>query len=312
MYKILLVSALVLLCGACAGSRPLPEATETHDVSDAETNAAEAADTVSAVRDALAAPAVAGATASSRDAAIARHLAWESDDPNQLIIHDGYVINFNETHKTPNWTLNAITPDQIAPRDPSLRRASSFGVDPLFDAGKQARHGDYSNSGFDRGHFTPAADFSQDQTLKDATFLVTNIGPQTPDLNQRIWRELEEHIRGLVSDSMATTHVVTGAVYASRNARNRGVSRKHIGIASSFYKIVYLQAATWDYAYAFLIPHLFAYDNENPACYQVTVDEIERIAGEDFLDRLPDDKERLMEAARLDVSGWLEPCAQGR
>ena len=306
MYKpYMLVSVLLLVCSACVSSRPDPseprgflaDTSSVEPIAAVETVLVAAADAATLDDD-------------SRQAAIARHLKFEADDPNSLIIHAGYVIQFNEEHKTPNWTLNEITPAQIQPREPSLRRPSSFKVDSLLDADKQARHGDYSNSGFDRGHFTPAADFTQDQNLKDATFFVTNIGPQTPDLNQRVWRILEEEIRALVLDSAATAHVFTGAIYASKNARNRGVSRKHIGIASSFYKIVYLQAATFDYAYAFLVPHMFAYPTDNPACYQVTVDEVEQVAEEDFLDLIPDDKERLLEAAVLDVSGWLEPCTE--
>ena len=60
----------------------------------------------------------------------------------------------------------------------------------------RSRNSNYKNSGFDRGHLAPAADFasSSDDEMND-TFALTNISPQVPRFNRSIWLRLEEFVR---------------------------------------------------------------------------------------------------------------------
>jgi endonuclease G len=251
--------------------------------------------------------------------AIARHLKFETDNPDDLIIHTGYVIKLDtlvisrDTLRLfPRWTIYELTPEQIIG---TATRPGSFATDPLFDARLQARHDDYTNRGYDRGHIVPAADFNEDQTLKDETFLVTNIAPQTPRLNQGPWKKLEDRIRGLVEDSSATATVVTGTIYGRLSSgtlvfkfkSERGVT---IGVPSYFYKVVYTEVGGRTYLYAFLFPHMFDYDDENLSCYQVTLAEIEAHTGEAFFEQLAN--KAALTGVVLDASPWLgdPPCPE--
>jgi len=58
-------------------------------------------------------------------------------------------------------------------------------------------HKDYTNSGFDRGHMAPNADF--DDTTENAlmTFFIANIWPQTPNINRVVWLKTENETRML-------------------------------------------------------------------------------------------------------------------
>jgi endonuclease G len=58
-------------------------------------------------------------------------------------------------------------------------------------------HGDYTTSGYDRGHMAPNADFND--TLKNAllTFFMANIWPQTPNVNRVLWLKAENETRRL-------------------------------------------------------------------------------------------------------------------
>jgi endonuclease G len=56
---------------------------------------------------------------------------------------------------------------------------------------------DYTGSGFDRGHMSPNADRYGSREAADATFLMTNITPQTGDLNRGPWQKLEAYLRTL-------------------------------------------------------------------------------------------------------------------
>jgi DNA/RNA endonuclease G (NUC1) len=60
-------------------------------------------------------------------------------------------------------------------------------------------HGDYTNSGYDRGHMAPNADFNDTQENALMTFFVGNIWPQTPHLNRVEWLAAENETRRLAS-----------------------------------------------------------------------------------------------------------------
>jgi DNA/RNA endonuclease G (NUC1) len=57
------------------------------------------------------------------------------------------------------------------------------------------RPNDYRGSGFDRGHMCPAADRSVSKEDMDATFYMTNMVPQAPDVNRKTWEKLEAYCR---------------------------------------------------------------------------------------------------------------------
>jgi len=61
-------------------------------------------------------------------------------------------------------------------------------------------HRDYTNSGFDRGHMAPNADFND--TFENAlkTFFIANIWPQTPNINRVEWLKTENETRKLASE----------------------------------------------------------------------------------------------------------------
>ena len=53
----------------------------------------------------------------------------------------------------------------------------------------------YRGSGYDRGHLKPAADSKGSMEEMESSFLMTNMAPQTPNLNRGIWKQLEEAVR---------------------------------------------------------------------------------------------------------------------
>jgi len=61
-------------------------------------------------------------------------------------------------------------------------------------------HRDYTNSGFDRGHMAPNADFNDTYQNALLTFFIANIWPQTPNLNRVEWLRTENRTRALASE----------------------------------------------------------------------------------------------------------------
>ena len=222
--------------------------------------------------------------------AIQNHLALETDESSNLLIYRGYVVKFDESKKTPIWTMHHLTFDQIDKTKPEgLNRQNytiNFKQDPnQLELSDHAHHNDYTNSGYDRGHMmTPATDFYTDSLNYLETFCTTNITPQTQDYNQTVMLEMEKVIRNWVRTHKNDCYVITGGLYQSKNTARRGVSKKHVQIPSAFYKVIYGKLNGDHKLYCFLVPHMFAYPNFKLTDYQVKLDEIEKLTGEDFLD----------------------------
>jgi DNA/RNA endonuclease G (NUC1) len=60
-------------------------------------------------------------------------------------------------------------------------------------------HRDYTNSGFDRGHMAPNADFNDTYENALMTFFIANIWPQTPNINRIDWLKTEKETRNLAA-----------------------------------------------------------------------------------------------------------------
>jgi endonuclease G len=89
---------------------------------------------------------------------------------------------------------------------------------------------DYTNSGYDRGHLTPAADAGTQEQMSD-TFLMTNMTPQEPTVNRTPWRLLEVKVR-----DGGFKYVVTGAIY---QYPAKTIGKRNVTVPVSYYKIVY-------------------------------------------------------------------------
>jgi endonuclease G len=146
--------------------------------------------------------------------------------PNTTVLcNTFYATVFDEAHNA------AIFSTEIAQvKTDKVTRKNDFHADKRLKNGPTPD--DYSNSGYDRGHMTPAADASTDEQMSD-TFLMTNMTPQEPTVNRTPWRLLEVRVR----DGGPFEWVVTGAVY-SYPAKTIG--KNNVTVPVSYYKIVYL------------------------------------------------------------------------
>lgn len=114
---------------------------------------------------------------------------------NYLMEKPQYVVSYNRSKGIPNWSSWQLNLTWLG----STPRRNDFRPDDSLPEGwTRIGPGDYNNSGYDRGHMTPSADRSNTIENNSATFLMTNILPQTPDNNQGPWADLENDCRDLV------------------------------------------------------------------------------------------------------------------
>ena len=106
-----------------------------------------------------------------------------------------YKIAYHSTRGIPVWVGWHLESGDMG----STPRQDDFRADLLLPAGwYQVQDNSYTGSGFDRGHNCPSADRTSTVAANSSTFLMTNIIPQAPKLNQGPWAGLEDHTRTLV------------------------------------------------------------------------------------------------------------------
>lgn len=222
------------------------------------------------------------------------HLAYESDDAALFLPYAGFVVRYDEARGLPRYTIHRLTPDQIqeGSRSPA-RRVSTYRVEEFEGGTHSATNLDYAGTGYDRGHLVPAGDFVWSQPLKTETFVYTNIAPFHPNLNRGPWANLEGKIRAEVLARGEEAFVITGVLFAAEQPYEIGPFG--LDVPTHFYKILCFPRAA--VMYAFLMDNMSG-EYEGPlADFQVPVDFLERVTGEDFFDRFDDEAEDVMERA---------------
>jgi endonuclease G len=130
-----------------------------------------------------------------------------SDRSNFLMVKPYFVLSYNSDNGTPNWVSWRVTSADLgeSPRkqffDPDATLPGGFNV---------VVNRDYSGSGFDRGHMCPHSDRAANVEMSYATFVMTNVIPQAPNVNRKAWEQLEEYGRELVSRQHQRLYVTSG------------------------------------------------------------------------------------------------------
>lgn len=196
----------------------------------------------------------------------------------------------------------------------------------------RSRNSYYKNSGFDRGHLAPVADFTSlvggaissnqeetySQLIRD-TFNLCNISPQYPTFNRRIWANVEQFTRNIITEEFqsnqgtgnpCTAYVVTGPIYlpsstittkpSSINTSTDkpifqfsylgfGTPPSIVSVPTHFFKVIALVSNTTNTvqkAAAFVLPNQeFYLESTNTLLldsYLVTFEDLEAVTGLEF------------------------------
>lgn len=208
-----------------------------------------------------------------------------ADPNNYLLVNNFYVTAYNRDKATANWAAWRVTKADKGDID----RVDSFRPDDRLPAGwTRVRPADYTNSGYDRGHLCPSADRNGSPDAMAATFLMTNMIPQTPDLNRGPWERLESYLRTLVTRG-SDLYIVAG-VYG-----DKGKIKNKITIPTNTWKIAVAIPAGADISAANADTRVIAVDmpnvksikNADWQTYRTTVSDIENKTGCGFFTNLP-------------------------
>ncbi|MBD1549584.1 DNA/RNA non-specific endonuclease [Roseibium aggregatum] len=133
----------------------------------------------------------------------------------QILTGRYFTVGYSWYFRQAKWALGIINRMAWNVTDlPDVERNNYFRADLRIPRRFRAGLGAYVGSGFDRGHLVPSADQDLVEIQNSETFLLSNMSPQHPDLNRRIWRELEDATRKLdARKDILETYVLTAPVF---------------------------------------------------------------------------------------------------
>ena len=231
------------------------------------------------------------------------NISQAADDPdNFLVIGEGSSFSYNTARGAVNWVIWKTTPADLGE---SIARPD-FRPDPRLPAAlRRINFGDYSGSGYDRGHMVPAADRFGSPATFNETFLMTNIVPQTPSLNQYPWQQLESYVRSQVRRGW-DAYQIAGA-YGELQ-----VIKKRLTVPTNCWKIVVLvrtgnspEIIGSTKIVAVDMPNRDSMENDRWQRYQTTVRTIEVRTGFDLFRYLDPAVQEEIETQRVIMSRSL-------
>ena len=212
----------------------------------------------------------------------------DNDDSDDYIItRHQYALSYNKNLNVANWVsweLNASWYGDVP------RYSGNFLQDTLLPDGYyRVKHTDYTNSGFDRGHMVRSEERTTTAEDNKSTFYMTNILPQTPDLNQGVWLRLEYHLEDLCKKENKQLFVIAGGIFHTKNKINNTAT-----IPDSCFKIVVvldkgqtLEDINEDtQVIAVVMPNIAGVRRANWETYRTTINRIENSTGYIFLSRV--------------------------
>ena len=140
---------------------------------------------------------------------------------NYLIERPQYTLSYNHSQGESNWVAWHIDRQDLGGTD-----RGKFRPDPDLPADWQVSPNDYRGSGYDRGHVCPSGDRTDSRQDNDATFYMSNMLPQTAELNRGVWADAENGIRDIVKAGNEVYVIAGGAGNAGTIAEGKVVIPK--------------------------------------------------------------------------------------
>lgn len=218
-------------------------------------------------------------------------------DEKIILKREAYVVGYNPEKKVADWVSYHFTDAYLVKK---AARSNDFRPDLDLAPDQRAELKDYRRSGYDMGHLAPAADMTRSKQIMSESFLLSNMAPQVgPGFNRGIWRILEGKVRDWVRKKK-NIYVIDGPIYDSSDGKTIGPDK--VVVPERFYKIIV--SCTEDGrdldAIAFILPNKRSPNNMLPK-FIVSIDEIEKATGLDFLHDLDDVTESMLEAEKAQM-----------
>lgn len=210
------------------------------------------------------------------------------------MIKPQYALSYNNSKGTPNWVSWQLNQSWLGIVD----RQNNFRPDGALPTEfARVTPTIYAGSGYDKGHVAPSADRTKTAEDNSATFLMTNMMPQTPDNNRNTWESLESYSRELVKGGKEL-YIIAGPV------GDRGKLKGKVTIPASTWKVVVvldrpgvgLNGVTKNTRVIAVNILNDSQINNDWKAYKVSVDELEKLTGYDFISNVSPNIQAVIES----------------
>jgi endonuclease G len=207
----------------------------------------------------------------------------------KLLKRQGYWVGWSPVCGHPAYVVYTVPTSKALDKPPER---PPFMVDP--EAKDCPTPEDYVRSGYDRGHMAPnyliATRYGK--AAQKETFLMSNIVPQSPELNRGPWRNLEQIVADELTGQDVELWVVTGPVPAEKKTYiKRGKAR----IPKGFFKIIASVKDGRLRAIGAYMPQEIRSDKHPRYCL-VSIDQIEAMTGPNFFSSLSQADQAILES----------------
>ncbi len=214
---------------------------------------------------------------------------------NYLIERTQYAMAYQRDAGIPAWVSWHLEVQDLG----STSRGDFVADSSLPSGWYRVQPGDYSGSGYDRGHMIPSGDRTVSRAANDQTFIMSNMIPQAPDNNQGPWANLENMCRTWARAGNEL-YIMTGG-YGTKGT----IASGRVNIPAFTWKVIVIlpvgnddanRVATNTRVIGIWMPNNQGIRSNAWEQYRVSVDYIESMTGFDFLSNVPTAIQNFVEA----------------
>ena len=223
-----------------------------------------------------------------------QHLIYGIPSDSDLLLNkQGFSLGYSQKYKQAIWVSYILKAEDL--KKEQVRRSNKFRPDPEIKR-NPVTPGDYSRTGYDRGHLAPAADMTYSIQTEMESFFMTNMSPQLPGCNRGIWKRVETQVRKWAIQEEQIC-VITGPIFAKDYKK---MGRAKVAVPVAFYKVV-LDLTPPRKMIAFIIPN--EPSKRRIESFIVPVDTVESLTGYNFFSALLDHPDYKLKQ-KSNISDW--------
>ncbi|XP_077334801.1 endonuclease G, mitochondrial [Lithobates pipiens] len=202
----------------------------------------------------------------------------------QLKTRQSHMLSYDPRLRGPVWVLEQLNGERI--QGMADRSRCNFREDESIHPYHRATNSDFKRSGFDRGHLAAAANHKWSQQAMDETFILSNVYPQNPNLNQNAWNNLEQYCRSLTK-SNRNVYVCSGPLFLPKMeadgkmyVKYQVIGTNNVAVPTHFFKVVVLEKFNGEIELRpYVMPNCPVDDKIPLEHFLVPIESIERAAG---------------------------------
>lgn len=161
---------------------------------------------------------------------------------------DHFAVLYSQTSKTPLVVVERLNAAKLKDAK-GEERTNQFYADPRIPKGGRAELSDYRAQHMDRGHQSPAADAPNANAMAQS-FALSNMVPQDPTNNRKIWSKVEADVRKFAVRAGGDVYVFTGPLF---DAGYGTIGDNKVWVPTRLFKLVY--DASSKRAWAYVLPN---------------------------------------------------------